>query len=234
MKMQAYLDEIKLDVTGGILSLEIDDATLTKIVNSALRELQRYVNSTQILTLTYSKCIDLKKYKINTITKVFRTNAVGLTSNGSTSMDPLQLSFYQIQSGGNMLNLNDAIMNYAAFNTARQLQNTVSTDLSFYHDEAAKKLYINTTVQPGTNITIEYIPRYDKVEDVVSDYWIDILMRLSKALTKITLGRVRGRYKQTNALWISDADTMLQQGQTELQELRQYLQSNTQLIYPID
>ena len=52
-------------------------------------------------------------------------------------------------------------------------------------------------------------------------------MRLSKALTKVTLGRIRGRYTQSNALWTQDADTMLQEGNTELTELRAYLQKNT-------
>jgi hypothetical protein len=72
------------------------------------------------------------------------------------------------------------------------------------------------------------------VEQITSDFWIDVLMRLSKALTKITLGRIRGRYTQSNALWVSDAPTMLQEGQTELTELRNYLQTNTQLLYAID
>ena len=59
-------------------------------------------------------------------------------------------------------------------------------------------------------------------------------MRMSKALTKVTLGRIRGRYTQSNALWTSDAETMLQEGQNELTELRTYLAKNTQLLFPID
>jgi hypothetical protein len=86
----------------------------------------------------------------------------------------------------------------------------------------------------SSQVTIEFVPRYDNVEEITSDFWIDVLMRMSKALTKITLGRVRGRYTQSNALWTSDADTMLQEGQTELSELRTYLADNTQLLFPID
>ena len=65
MDLQAYIDEIKLDVTGGVLELEIDDASLTKIINSAMREIQRYICSTKLLTLPYKECIDLNEYKIN-------------------------------------------------------------------------------------------------------------------------------------------------------------------------
>ena len=32
------------------------------------------------------------------------------------------------------------------------------------------------------------------VEDIKSDYWIDILVKLSVALTKIILGRIRTRF----------------------------------------
>lgn len=235
MKMQAYIDEIKLEITGGILELEIDDTVLKQIVNSAMRELQRYICSTKLITIPYSKCIDLSKYKVNAVTKVFRANSQGTTSDKDNySTDPLQLSFYQLASGGNMYNFNDYVNRYASWNTIQQISNTTSTDLAFYYEDAEKKLYINTTMNTGANVSIEYVPRYDKVEDITSDYWIDILMRLSKALTKTTVGRIRSRFTQSNALWTQDGPELLQQGQAELAEIRQHLQANTQLIYPVD
>ena len=65
-----------------------------------------------------------------------------------------------------------------------------------------------------TTITIEYVPRYDSVEEVVSDYWIDILIKLSLAIAKITVGRIRTRYVQSNALWANDVN-ILQEGLDE-------------------
>lgn len=232
MKMQAYLDEIKLDITGGILELEIDDTVLKKIVNSAMRELQRYICSTKLITVPYEKCIDLTQYKVNAVARVYRAN--NEASNAANSTDLLQLGFYQLATGGNMYNYNDFINRYASWNLIQQTVNTTSTDLAFYYEDSEKKLYVNTTMNKGANITIEYIPRYDKVEDITSDYWIDILMRLSKALTKTTVGRIRSRFTQANALWTQDGTELLQQGQAELAEIRQHLQNNTQLIYPLD
>lgn len=232
MKMQSYIDEIKLDITGGILELEIDDTVLKKIVNSAMRELQRYICSTKLITIPYEKCIDLTKYKVNAVARVYRANSEASTDGNST--DPLQLGFYQLASGGNMYNYNDYINRYASWNLIQQTANTTSTDLSFYYEDSEKKLYVNTTMNKGANITIEYIPRYEKVEDITSDYWIDILMRLSKALTKTTVGRIRSRFTQANALWTQDGPELLQQGQAELAEIRQHLQSNTQLLYCVD
>lgn len=234
MTLQAYIDEIKLDVTGGVLELEIPDETLQKIVQSAMREMQRYICSTKIMTVPYEKAIDLKDKHVNAVARVYRANGTTSSSEGQTT-DPVQVGLWQLTSNmGNMYNFTDYTYRYAAYNTLQQIGNTLSTDLSFYYDDAVSKLYINTRMNEGSPITIEYIPRYDNVEEITSDFWIDVLMRLSKALTKITLGRIRGRYTQTNALWVSDAATMLQEGQSELTELRNYLQQNTQLLYAID
>ena len=234
MTLQSYIDEIKLDVTGGVLELEIPDETLQKIVQAAMREMQRYVCSTKLITVPYQKAIDLKDKHVNAVARVYRANGTTSSSEGQTT-DPVQVGLWQLTSNmGNMYNFTDYAYRYAAYNTLQQIGNTLSTDLSFYYDDAIGKLYVNTRMNEGSLITIEYIPRYDNVEEITSDFWIDVLMRLSKALTKITLGRIRGRYVQANALWTSDAATMLQEGQTELTELRNYLQQNTQLLYVID
>jgi hypothetical protein len=42
MKLNQILDEIKLELTGLVLEMEIDDTTLKQVVNKALRELERY------------------------------------------------------------------------------------------------------------------------------------------------------------------------------------------------
>ena len=235
MKMRDYIDEIKLNVTGGILELEIEDATIEKIVTSAMRELQRYICSTKIITLPYSKCLDLSEYKINAIARVYRAQVGDNADTLQTTADPMSISMWQVYGGGGSIyNLRDSLYNYGAYSTLQQISNTLSTDLSWYFEDSDKKLYINTSMEPGSNVTIEYVPRYDNVEDITSDYWIDFLMRLSVALTKVTLARIRGRFSQSNALWGQDAETLLAEGQKELDELRAYLQKNTQLLYCID
>lgn len=235
MKMQNYIDEIKLNVTGGVLDLEIEDATIEKIVTSAMRELQRYICSTKIITLPYKKCLDLKEYKINAIARVYRAQVGDSANTQQTTADPMAIGMWQVYGGvGSIYNLQDSLYNLGAYSTLQQISNTLSTDLSWYFEDAEKKLYINTTMESGANVTIEYVPRYECVEDITSDYWIDFLMRLSIALTKVTLARIRGRFSQSNALWGQDAETLLSEGTKELDELRAYLQKNTQLLYCID
>ena len=96
------------------------------------------------------------------------------------------------------------------------------------------KLYINVMYNSPTAITIEYVPKLIDCEDVVSDYWIDILKRLSLAQTKILLGRIRTRYVQSNALFTQDGEQMLAEGNEEYKALQEILRTNSQLFYPID
>ena len=84
------------------------------------------------------------------------------------------------------------------------------------------------------SITIEYVPVYLDCEDITSDYWIDILERLSLALVKVTLGRIRTRFKVSNNPYTDDGDTILQEGQTELENLREVLRTNSNLFLPTD
>jgi len=114
------------------------------------------------------------------------------------------------------------------------IRNTMSTDLSYKEDRHNNKLYINGNMSKPRAITIEYVPKITCVETIKSDYWIDILIRLSVALTKIVLGRIRTRFSQSNALWGMDGEKLLEEGNTELKELREILRANSQLIYPID
>ncbi len=237
MDMRGYVEEIKLNITGGVLQLEIGDEVIQQVVNAAMREMQRYVCSTKLLTLPYSKCIDLSEHKINSISRVYRATGVNSsnTDGNAISTDPVQIGLLQLAfNTGNMYNLQDYSYNLASYNTMQQIQNTMSTDLAYFYEDDKQLLYINTTLNNGTKVTIEYVPRYDSVDEIKSDFWIDVLMRLSTALTKVALGRIRSRYTQSNALWQQDGPTLLQEGQTELSELRTYLQRNTNLVYPID
>lgn len=235
MDMQGYIDNLKFQLTGGLLDLELDDATLTKIMNISLREIQRYINTIKFATIPYHECIDLSEQKVSSVYRVYRTNGYLNTGRTESGKDPLYMMQWQILSGANGLyNMQDYVYNYAAWNTTSQIRNTMSTDLNFVYDKTKNYLYINCPFDKPTNITIEYIPRYDSVDEIVSDYWIDKLCRLSVAYGKIALGRIRTRYTQTNALWTMDGEKMLTEGNEELVNIREELVNNTNLMNPID
>lgn len=237
MDMQAIKEEILLKLTGNVLDLELSDAALTSIVNSSLREVQRYIDTVAVVTVPYKKCIDLSDIKVSSVVGVRRSEGyIGENPEGSTSqMDPLYASQWQILTGlGNVGQLKDFAYNYAAWNTILQIRNTMSTDLAHYFDKLTNKLYINISSNLPDKITVLYIPRFDSVDQIPSDFWIDVLIRMSVAQAKIAVGRVRSKFKQSNALWVLDGDSLLEEGNTELTNLRQELKDSTQLVYGID
>lgn len=237
MKLIDVIEEIKLELTGGILDLEIEDVTIEKVVNKAMRELQRYWDESSFVTIPFESCIDLTKYQLDTcsIVKVYRMTGLGDGGSELNAMsDPLYAQQFMIFSNaGTMFNLQDYVMNHAAWITLNQTRNTISTDMAFREDKHNHKLYINSMSSPGY-VTIEFIPKLNSVEEIQSDYWQDILIKLSVALTKITLGRIRTRFNQSNALWTQDGERMLDEGNTDLKELRELLRANSNIIYGID
>ena len=245
MTYNEIIDEIKLELTGGVLELEIDDDAIKKIIQKALRELERFWDETTLITVPYAKCIDYSTFgkegseyssypEISSIVRVYRIQGVGDSHDGSSyNLDPMYAQQWMLFSnGGTMYNLNDYVMNYASWMTLSQIRNTMSTDMSFKDDRHNSKLYISNMSQGA--VTIEYIPKLDSIEQIKSDYWIDILQKMSIALTKIVLGRIRTRFSQSNALWTQDGERMLEEGNTDLKELREVLRTNSNLIYPLD
>lgn len=245
MDITAYREEIRLKLTGSMLDLELDDLTIDNIIQSGLREIQRYICSTRLITIPFSKCIDLseikennKNIKVSSVVGIYRTEGYISDSTSGYSnqaIDPMQASQWQLISGtGNLYNFQDYVYNYGAYNTLLQIRNTTSTDLAFRYDKASNKLYINISSNPPSKITVEYVPRYDSVDEINSDYWIDVLIQICIAISKITVGRIRSRYKQSNAIWSQDGEQILSEGLTELNSLREKLQKDTQLCYGID
>lgn len=239
MEIDEIREEIKLKLTGGLLELELSDQQLDTIINSAFRELQRYITEVRLITIPYTSCIDMSKYNVKTVTNVYRIRG-NLGGNSDTDsltnpVDPIAMSQWQLLSGyANGYTLNNFTLNFAAWSTASQIRNTLSTDLDFRYIQQSSQLYINTSFDTPGSITIEYVPRFTNVNEIKTDFWIDYLIRMSLALTKITLGRIRGKYTQTNALWTLDAETMLNEGNEELNALREKLESSSMLFYPVD
>ena len=238
MTMQEVIAEIKLELTGYILDVEIDDTTIESVVKKSMRELERYWDETTLVTIPFSSCIDLAnseldlKEKVSTIVKVYRTDAIGETTNMG---DPAYMQQWMLFSnGGTMYNLNDYILNFSAWNTLLRIKNTMSTDLSFIEDKHNNKLYINHYLDTPNQITVEYIPKLTDIEAIKSEYWIDILIKMSTAMTKIVLGRIRTRFTQSNALWTQDGEKLLEEGNSERKELLEILRTNSNLIYDID
>ena len=239
MTINDYVAYIKLMLTGSVLTLEVTDDTLKEVVKAGLREVNRYIDQTKFMTIPFARCIDLSGSNVSSVTAIYRTKGY-LSSNSddeSTAgdVDPFQATIWKVFSNnGSMYNLNDYVLNYASFATMLSLRSAQTTDLSFRVDMTTKKLYINTSNDVPTSITIEYVPKLIDAEDVVDDFWIDILQRLCLAITKQICGRIRSRYTPAGTLFKQDGEIILAEGNKELEELREVMRQNSGLFYPKD
>ena len=131
MTLDEVLNEIKLELTGYILEMEITDETLVQVVTKSLRELQRYIDESKMVTIPFASCIDLSgewfKEEVSSIVKIYRTAGFGEPSDSlSVTNDPIQMAQFAIFSnGGTMYNLQDYVMNYASWMTMYQIKNTI-------------------------------------------------------------------------------------------------------------
>jgi len=254
MNLQEYIDDVKLELTGGILELEMPDETIGRYVKLALREIQRYLNSTQLVTIPCSSCIDLEDANlfpdgVSSVTNIYRPRGylfndykdrvIQKDGEAALNVDPMQFMMWRVFSNnGSMQNVQNYTLNYMSYATLMQMRSTVSTDLIFREGVNAKthhrELYINFSAQKPSEITIEYVPKVMSVEQIISDYWIDILRRLSVALVKQGLGRIRSKFKQNNPVYQLDGEILLEEGNAELEAIRTKLEANNTLFYPVD
>jgi hypothetical protein len=75
-------------LTGNLLELEVPDESIGKFVDQALMEIQRYIDETKLITVPFSRCIDLKEFEHSSIVNIYRTSSMtGDTNIGMTTSD---------------------------------------------------------------------------------------------------------------------------------------------------
>ena len=163
-----YIEYIKLQLTGGVLDLEISDENIGKQVDAALQELQRFIDQPAYVTIPFASCISLEGFDCKAITGVYRTE--GYTGDGGSEIgdgsfvDPMYAQTWMVfSSGGSYFNLKNYVYNYLAYNTLIQMRNTTSTELDWYQDKTGDKIYINKAYDTPRYITLQYIPIYKNV-----------------------------------------------------------------------
>lgn len=223
--MKMYVDDIQMQLGYPVVQLELDRSQIRNIVNRAFSELKHYVTDSKLITIPYQNKIDVKDYKIDSILYIMRGQP-------STKLTPLQdvMFFYSDKGAYSNYNLTD----YARAMLSNSNKNAISTDLDFKYDKDERILYVNCNQAIPQTITIEYIPEYDSVEELKESYWQNILKKFSLAMTKVILGRIRGKYTLNSATYNLDADQLLSEGNSELQEIRSFLDSNNDSLFVID
>lgn len=234
MTLAEYTDEIMFSL-GGIgdnsVEIEIGESGIIRCINRAFREIKQYVTTPAYMTLPFGArangigcTINLKDKNVYSVVNVMRPDSYNSLSMNTLDVFGLNLTYSAIT---NMEAYADRMLRL-------QQLNTISTDLDFIWDAHTKELSV-TMNPPFTNaITIQYIPDYKDVEEITEVFWMDKILRLATAYAKQAIGRIRSKYTLNSSAYSLDGEAMLQEANTEIQEIRTFLETNDDLVFPID
>ena len=224
MTMEEYKAEIESSLGAPVVEIEIKEY-IPNYVNRAFRELKRYISTPYFITVPYTvTAIDLTSYDVYTVINVMRSNPTYGTFMQDADVFSLASSYY------NMTN----VSNYVNRMLILQQRNTISTDLDYIWNPNNRTLYISTNPPFPPALTIQYVKDYKDVDEVKDPYWVDILLRLAIAYSKQALGRVRGKYKLNSSQYDLDGDTLINEANQEIQDIRTHLITNCDIAYPVD
>lgn len=231
MTLEEYKEDILLQLGFPVIDVEINDQ-LEQIIDMAFRELKHFITDTRTATIPYAEKMHIEEGKFNKGKDMINTVVQILRSNTPNRIADFQDIMYLAsrQSSLQYVSLTD----YNRALLTQQLKNSIATDLDFYWDKPNSDLYCYANYPKPDKVTVIYIPEYKTVEDIVEPFWQNLLRRLALALTKQILGRVRGKFKLNSSTWELDSDQLLSEASTELEEIRGFLNENSDMMLPID
>lgn len=204
----------------------VEGLQVENAVQIAFTELKRYIKTPIEKTVPYSTRMDLISLGIRT-KKVLNVQAaqprIGLTlstiDSGNVFQTAAAVNVYSAIGNASAINI-DPIMTELAM---AQVRNTLSTDFQWKYDKLNQVIYCAHRDPRPSHVTVRYVPDFRDVSELVGDTWINYLIRMSLANMKIALGRTRSKYKIEGSNVSLDGEILLQEGNEELDKIREEL-----------
>lgn len=203
MDKTEIINEIKLLLGGGVLELEVDTESLSKLIDMAYKKIKPYITDTVMLTRAYAQVIDLKDESIEDVVRVYPAENTIYNQDRMFDFEGIKLDSASIK---------QAVMgSYPVVNSEIKFK--------FYDG----KIYLESDKVYTGIVTIEalHTPTLESLKDERAESWISAY---SLALAKQVCGRIRSKFKSSNVPVELDGDTLLSEAQTEMQMLESDLQ----------
>jgi hypothetical protein len=227
MLMDEYVSKISF-MLGFPANKNNEQVDITQAVDIAFNELREYMKTPCNKTVPFATRLDLKALGINTVNVLYVQAAeprIGLSLTAIDSSNVFQVAAaVNMSSGfgnGNTLNI-DPIMSQLAL---QQTRNALSTDLQWSYDQPNQVVYVTHRAPIPATITIRYVPIFSDVSEIVEPTWINYILRMGLAYTKISLGRTRSKYVIEGSNVTLDGDNLLTEGNAELEAIRNELKA---------
>lgn len=212
-----------------VVSLFITQEQINRLIDMAVRKCSGKACPRFLQTFYVGNgVVDVSEYNMTAVVSVYSSSGVGGTPDCEGSCSGLstcdicdKLCSYRAYSYGLLQgSWNNSLYNQLAYQSAKSEQKSLELS-DYYLDVGEGKLYLDNYT--GT-VTVEYTKGSVVLEDLKNDsYWLSWISDYTLALTKITEGRIRGKYKATSGVFEIEADELISEGNTDKQDLEEKL-----------
>lgn len=198
------LDQVKNILGYPIIELETTDAMIQENLRRAFIKAKPKFYMTEFIWLPYNadtNVIDLSTYS-PAITSVIHVYETPISKYAIVDPDVFYMrNFYNMMAMARL------------FMARTEIDKLVSRDFMYVN----QKLFLNEYW--GRNMTIEVVLDYPDVTWISDSFFVDWVIRYTIALTKETLGRIRGKYTIRNSPYELDAGRLLIESKEEKEML---------------
>lgn len=226
MTMEEIVEQVSF-MLGVPANDNVEDLQIEKAVKIAFDEIKGSIKTPVEKTVPFATRIDLVANGIDA-KKVLNVQAayprIGLTmgtiDSGNVFQVAAAVNVYSAIGNTSSINI-DPIMTELAM---AQVRNTISTDFQWRYDVKNKVIYCTHRDPRPTVVTVKYVPVLHDVSEITEDTWTNYLIRMSTANMKLALGRSRSKYKISGSNVELDGEILLQEGNSELEKIREELE----------
>lgn len=205
MNQPEMVQQIKSELGGSKVNIEVEDSDIEDFIDRALDKISSYINDTRYITKMANDVIDLSGENVEDIVRIYPNRQV--TSNRE------QLDLFRAR---DYSNISDRMtMPYKV----SQIEDYINRSFKFDHETG--ELYIDDY---RGEITIEVISSPSTVSDLEDKKDKQWVFDYAKSLTKMALGRIRGKFRVNGSPYETDGDTLVQEGKSDKERLEQRLE----------
>ena len=217
------IEQIKMDLGYPVIDVYTPDNSIQSFINKGLEILRSWVYRKVSFVVPCRTCQKLDREKVRFVVDVVPYQ---FTSGSNGNIPVYYRDDFSLATAVQYFNIysnNDVLTPVLASMTYNQLTYAFNMQYDWKYDDTTGELF-TTHIPEGTQVLVvkaKTIYERDTL-DPEYDAW---LLKYAEGQTKITEGRIRGKYKEGSVGATSDADQLIQEGKEEVQACIDEIQS---------
>lgn len=217
------IEQIKMDLGHPVIDIYTPDKNIQSFINKGLEILRSWAFRKVSFVVPCKSCQTLDREKVRFVFDVVPYQFTDGSANNIPVYYRDDFSLATACQYFNIYNQNDILTPVLASMTYNQLNYAFNMQFDWKYDDTTGQLF-TTHIPEGTQVLVvkaKTIYERDTLDPEL-DAW---LLKYAEGQTKITEGRIRGKYKEGSVGATSDSDQLVQEGQTEVQACIDEIQS---------